>query len=221
MAESIRVNFTRKVFTIVAAQLLVTFCFCFASMANPLISSFQMAHQSLLYVALFGTIGTSLALSFSDSLSRTVPTNYVLLAIFTVCESYSVSFITSLYDPAIVVSAMFLTAMVCVGLTMYAYSTKNEVNYFGGLIINISMAMLSLFVLRFFGSFFGNMEFVTLLISAGSAALAGLYFIYDVKKIMGQGSRKVSLDDYIRGAMFLYIDIIRIFIKILQILQKL
>jgi len=48
--------------------------------------------------------------------------------------------------------------------------------------------------------------------------VSGLYLIYDIKIIMGKDGIKLSMDDYIRGAMHLYIDIIRIFIKILQFL---
>jgi len=38
---------------------------------------------------------------------------------------------------------------------------------------------------------------------------------------MGDKIRKISIDDYILGSLMLYTDIIRIFMKVLKILQEL
>lgn len=61
---------------------------------------------------------------------------------------------------------------------------------------------------------------MTSLSFGATAIISGLYLIYDVKMIMGKENIKLNLDDYIRGAMHLYVDVIRIFIKILQALGE-
>ena len=51
--------------------------------------------------------------------------------------------------------------------------------------------------------------------------MAGFYLIYDVQMICGGKRGEFSIDDYVRAAMTLYVDIIRIFLKLLEILSKL
>ena len=51
--------------------------------------------------------------------------------------------------------------------------------------------------------------------------MAGFYLIYDVQMICGGKRGKFDIDDYVRAAMTLYLDIVRIFIKLIQILNSL
>lgn len=48
--------------------------------------------------------------------------------------------------------------------------------------------------------------------------LYGMYLVYDVQLIAGGHTVKIEIDDYILGAMLLYIDIIILFLRILRIL---
>jgi len=110
--------------------------------------------------------------------------------------------------------ALFLTAAVVTGLSLYALKSKTEITYIGGLIVLLAVGLLVAGVF----SWFIRLRILDSLIFFASAVLSGLYLIYDIKVIMGREGIKLSLDDYIRGAMHLYVDIIRIFIKILEIL---
>ena len=47
-----------------------------------------------------------------------------------------------------------------------------------------------------------------------------LYIIYDTQLILGQFGLKYKIDDYVIAALNLYIDIIYLFIKILEIVGK-
>ena len=51
--------------------------------------------------------------------------------------------------------------------------------------------------------------------SALGVFLFGIYLIFDTQLIMGKGKYKLSIDDYIAGALILYADIITIFLYIL------
>lgn len=46
----------------------------------------------------------------------------------------------------------------------------------------------------------------------------GLYIIYDTQLILGKGEASLGIDDYIFAAMSLYIDIVQLFMYILQLL---
>ena len=66
--------------------------------------------------------------------------------------------------------------------------------------------------------FFNSKPF-DLVIGCISVVLFGIYLIYDIQLIVGGKRYQLEIDDYIIGALALYIDIIRIFIEILRILQ--
>lgn len=75
-------------------------------------------------------------------IARTVPQNYICLAIFTFCEAYMVAFITTVYDPVTVVAAAFMTAGVVTGLTVYAWTTKSDFTILGGTFALFASAIL-------------------------------------------------------------------------------
>lgn len=50
------------------------------------------------------------------------------------------------------------------------------------------------------------------------AAVFGIYLVIDTQLIFGGGRYSLSMDDYVAGALILYIDIVQIFLYILQLL---
>lgn len=54
----------------------------------------------------------------------------------------------------------------------------------------------------------------------GFASIFSIYLIIDTQLILGGRNKELTLDNYVLGAIMLYIDIIRLFINILQIIGK-
>ena len=50
--------------------------------------------------------------------------------------------------------------------------------------------------------------------------LYSIYLIYDTQLIIGNKENRLDYDDYILGALMLYLDIINLFIYLLQILKE-
>jgi len=50
--------------------------------------------------------------------------------------------------------------------------------------------------------------------------LLGMFLIHDTQLIVGKGKWRLSMDDYIIGALILYIDIITIFLYLLALFGK-
>lgn len=66
-----------------------------------------------------------------------------------------------------------------------------------------------------------NIPLISSLIALGSAIIYSAYIVIDTQlMIMGTGKTRLSLDNYILGAIFLYLDIIGLFLKILRIIGK-
>lgn len=74
--------------------------------------------------------------------------------------------------------------------------------------------MLCLFVTLMFT----NSPFIQILYCSLGVLLFGIYIIVDTQLIVGGRSAELEIDDYFLGAMLLYIDIISIFLYILQLL---
>jgi protein lifeguard len=55
-------------------------------------------------------------------------------------------------------------------------------------------------------------------IAVAFSALYAFYLIVDTQLIMGGRRNELTLDNYILGAMLLYIDIIQLFLNLLRIL---
>jgi hypothetical protein len=69
-------------------------------------------------------------------------------------------------------------------------------------------------------SFWLRIPFLTGLISVVLAFLYPLYLIYDTKMILDGDKHRISLDQYVLASLFLYLDIIGIFLDILRLLGK-
>lgn len=174
----------------------------------------------LLVFAMFGAIFTEIAIICCRKVARKVPNNYIMLFLFTIFETYMIGFICSYYSvssPGVVVCSGIGTAMITIACTLYAFFTKSDFTIMGGLIWMLSMSLLCLGLFSWLFAFNG---FIYNAIIALCILLFGIFLIYDTQLIVGKGKYKLSLDDYVIGALLIYVDIITIFLYLLQLLGK-
>ena len=205
-------NFIRKVYIILSLQLLTTTMFVAAGCFSAGYRMFIKQNMWLMWVCLIISIIIFYVIIYVRSASRKVPLNFLILLIFTLAESYLVSCSTAQYDPQTVFIAAGLTAAVVVALTIYACTSKTDFTMCGGLLFT---AFMVLFVGSIFSLFFKS-KILRIIISAASVLIFSLYLIYDTQLILGRGELKLTVDDYIYAAMTLYLDIIQIFLHILN-----
>merc|ERR1719271_1329377 len=115
------------------------------------------------------------------------------------------------YGP-VVLQALVLTAAVFISLTSYVLVTKKDFSFLGGalfagLIILIVWSLLNAFFDFGLG---GRMVFSL----AGALVFVG-YILYDTSLLM----HHLGPDDYIIAAVTLYLDIINLFLYLLEILR--
>jgi Integral membrane protein, interacts with FtsH len=103
------------------------------------------------------------------------------------------------------------------GLSLYAVQTKYDYTDKGGYLIAI------LFSFIMFGLFipFVNIPLISIVYSSGGALLFSFYIVYDTQQIVGGNHRKIMFhtDDYVLAAVSLYLDIINLFLYILDLLN--
>ena len=146
---------------------------------------------------------------------RSVPTNYILLAVFTVCVSYIVGITCLRYDPVIVVEAASLTAAVVVAITVYAITTKTDFTLCGPILFILGFLFATMSLMGFLFGFHQNLFFTVF-----GVFLFSFYLLVDTQMIIGGKNRtyKISQDDYILASVALYLDIINLFLYILRLL---
>ena len=71
----------------------------------------------------------------------------MLLFLFTITESISVSYITMNLPPTIVIESAILTICMAIGLTIYALKTKTDFTIMGGLLFIISCVGIGAMIL--------------------------------------------------------------------------
>jgi FtsH-binding integral membrane protein len=138
------------------------------------------------------------------------------LAAFTFLEGYLLSYV-GFYKREAVLTAAILTIAVTVGLTFYAFTTETDMTVNGSMLFIFGSVFIGLVIV----GMFVQSTFLSIIISSVGCVLFGFYIVYDVQLILGTKAEQFSLDDYIVAALSLYIDVINLFIQILELVSLL
>eukprot|EP01017_Pseudomicrothorax_dubius_P001028 TRINITY_DN0_c3298_g1_i1.p1 TRINITY_DN0_c3298_g1~~TRINITY_DN0_c3298_g1_i1.p1 ORF type:complete len:244 (-),score=32.96 TRINITY_DN0_c3298_g1_i1:18-749(-) len=210
----VRKGFIRKVYSILSVQLIITAVLAVLPFFSDSFRRFQYYNPAIVILAMVLTVIIMYILVCFSNMARTVPTNYILLAVFTFCEAYMVSLICSRYDSRLVAMAAAFTAVTVIALTLYACVTKTDFTMLGGLLFVLAAMILCFgFTLIFLRSQLLNFVYSCLIVVVFS-----IYLIYDTQLVVGKGRFQLTPDDYIIGALMLYVDIVVLFLEILKLL---
>ncbi|MCJ1409849.1 hypothetical protein MMC19_003932 [Ptychographa xylographoides] len=206
----IRMQFIRKVYSILTVQLLATVALSSISYLNASYKTWIQSHQWAMWVSLFGAIGFMLLTYWKR---KSYPTNLLFLSAFTALEAYSISVIVSFYNSKIVLEALILTLGIFLALTLFACQTKYDFTswmpyLFGGL--------WALILFGFMGVFFPYNSTAELIYGGIAALIFSGYILVDTQLIM----RHYHVEEEIAAAISLYLDIINLFLAILRILNS-
>eukprot|EP00826_Nyctotherus_ovalis_P050770 TRINITY_DN6264_c0_g2_i2.p1 TRINITY_DN6264_c0_g2~~TRINITY_DN6264_c0_g2_i2.p1 ORF type:complete len:230 (-),score=40.85 TRINITY_DN6264_c0_g2_i2:162-851(-) len=210
-----RLGFVQKVYGIIALQVGVTASFCFLALVNETFLS--ILHNSFLCVmSAVGLLVITLMLACSKDMRSSVPRNYILLLLFTIFEGHMVALVCNKYDSETVAMALVLTTGISLIVTGYAMTTKTDYTISVKVLLTLFAASL---VVGIMGWFWHTRE-MELLSCFTAIAISSFYILYDTQKLLGNSACKFDLDDYILAALNIYLDIIRLFLDILKILDK-
>ena len=218
--EIARMGFIRKVYGILSAQLVLTFGFILLGTipaVNSALFSNPGTTMTFFCIALVLSFVTLIPLACVRSIGRSVPINYILLFAFTLCESYMLMLCCAKYNAEVVIAAAALTAGVTVALTIYAFTTKTDFTWLGGMLFAgiciLIVTGLLYYIIR-------PTEVLYLLYCAAGVFIYSIYLIYDTQLISGKFGNAFEIDDYVIAAVNVYLDIINIFLYILSILGR-
>lgn len=206
---SLRLGFIRKVYGILSAQLLLTTLVGAYFMFNENAKLFIQSSPNLLYFGCFLSFGLLIALHIKKN---ETPTNFYLLIAFTLVEAYTVGFIVTLYDSLVVLQAFGLTVAVVLSLTIYTFQSKRDFSSWGAGLFS----MLWILILSGIMQIFLQSEVLDTVMAGAGALLFSAFIIFDTHMLL----HKLSPEEYILGAITLYLDILNLFLEILKIVAK-
>jgi FtsH-binding integral membrane protein len=167
-------------------------------------------HAWSFYVPLFGTL-VVLGLLYWKRHSH--PLNIGLLALFTLMEAFTLGVVTAFYDNVIVLQALLITTGIFLGLTLFTLQSKYDFSgmgpwLFGGLCALMMTGLVGVFI-----PFSSTLNLIYAMM--GTLLFSG-YIVYDTYLI----NNRLSPDEYIMGAISLYLDFINLFLNILRLLSN-
>lgn len=216
LSHTLRIDFMQKVYTLLSIQLFITFAWTILAINNVQVHAFIVQNSFMLMLAgILSIISLYSLICFLD-FQRTVPHNYIMLIIFTLCEAYIVAYICCFTQPSVVYSAGTMTLVVCLALTIYAFTTKRDFTMMGGMLF----VLLAVFLVASIFMIFIKIPLVRIVYHVIGVLLFGFYLVYDTQLIMTNKSMTYSIDDYIAATLNIYLDIINIFLEILQLFES-
>lgn len=205
-----RQRFVIKTYSILTVQLAFTTMACAYVNSNEDAKLWIRDNIWLYYVSLVFGIAILCTLLCCIKHAKKVPRNYILLSIFTVCWTYMVAAFTQYFDSEDVLIAAGITLSMVIGLTLFACFTKMKLTWLWGIGAALSLAIWPLIIF----SWIFPSKMLYNVICFLVVILTSIYIIHDTKLIM----KKLELDEYIIGALLLYVDIIQLFMFILSLM---
>ncbi|XP_059367886.1 protein lifeguard 4-like [Carassius carassius] len=205
----IRMDFLRKVYTILSLQIIVTTAVSALFMLCNPIKNFVHESPVLVLISAIGSLILLLALAVYR---HQHPINLYLLFGFTLLESLSVATAVSFYEYTIVLQAFVLTSAVFLGLTAYTFQSKRDFSKLGA---SLFAGLWILIIASFMRLFFYNDTMELVFAGAGALLFCG-FIIFDTHLLM----HKLSPEEHVLASINLYLDIVNLFIYILRILDS-
>nr|QPF70274.1 lifeguard protein 1 [Carica papaya] len=207
--------FIRKVYIIIALQLLLTAAVASVVVFVPRIPDFVLRTPAGLAIYIGSVILSLILLCPLYVFHKKHPVNLILLVLFTVTFSFGVGLSCAFAPGKVILQAVILTSVMVTGLTLYTFwavKRGQDFKFLGPFLFG------SLLVLCFFGImqvFFPFGKITTTIYSGLAALLFCAYIVYDTDELI----KRYTYDEYICAAVSLYLDIVNLFLALLNILR--
>uniref|UniRef100_A0A8W4F826 Protein lifeguard 2 n=1 Tax=Sus scrofa TaxID=9823 RepID=A0A8W4F826_PIG len=204
--QKVRRVFIRKVYTILLIQLLVT-------LGVVALFTFWVVTQPVLLAPspLTSELG---GLPFR----RHFPWNLILLTIFTQSEAdLPACRSCSYYNTTSVLLCLGITALVCLSVTVFSFQTKFDFTSCQGVLFVLLMTLFFSGLILAILLPFQYVPWLHAVYAVLGAGVFTLFLAFDTQLLMGSRRHSLSPEEYIFGALNIYLDIIYIFTFFLQL----
>lgn len=214
--SNIRRGFIRKVYLTLLLQLLVTVGIICAFVYWPALKTWTWHNYWFSYCMMAVVLVLVVALSCCDSLRRQVPLNFIALGLFTVAEGLMLGAVAAYFDAEAVLWAMLATALVSLALSLFAFQSKWDFTMLNGCLWAFLWTLIA------FGLLCAILrtQYLYIVYACLGTLVFSLYLVFDTQLIVGGKHRKyeVSPEEYVFAALNLYLDIVSLFLLLLQLI---
>uniref|UniRef100_A0A8C6KTI6 Transmembrane BAX inhibitor motif containing 1 n=1 Tax=Nothobranchius furzeri TaxID=105023 RepID=A0A8C6KTI6_NOTFU len=217
---SIRHAFIRKVYMILASQLLLTTAIvAIFTFAVP-VRTFVQRNPAVYWASYAIYFITHIVLVCCKGPRRKFPWNVILLLIFvsSSCEMCLSGFGFSYYDTKAVFLALGITAVVCIAVTVFCFQTKVDFTKCQGLFCVLGIVVFVTGIITAIVLSFKYILWLHMLYAAIGAIAFTLFLAYHTQLLIGNRKHSISEEEYVFAALSIYVDIVQIFLFLLQII---
>ena len=208
---NVKTNFIRRIYSLLCMQLTLTCAMSYVFYTVDSVKNYVLHSNGLLWTAILMTF-VFLIVGSPPCYGRHHPMNLIALFGFTLCESYVVGYTCLFYNSALVLMACGITLSTFVGLTGYVMYTKKDFNFFGA---GLYSCLWIIIIGSIISAFLPNMPIFNVAMAVLGCITAVGYILYDTSEII----KRMEIDEYVFACMSLYIDIIMLFVNLLQLLN--
>eukprot|EP00435_Cladocopium_sp_Y103_P010759 s3143_g2.t2 len=228
---AIRHGFVRKVFSILLVQLVTTVLVggVVMKMALPISKANPALTMALMMGSLVIAIACMCIFACCPRTMQETPTNYILLGAFTLAEAVLVGFISASYTQASVLIVLATTCVVVMGLILFACQTTYDITGFLPYVLVACLALFGFGMILTLSVFFGALttsspvfQTMHLVYSICGVLIFSCFIVLDTQLIVGgkHSKYRFGVDDYCMAAINLYMDIVQLFLYLLQLLGE-
>lgn len=202
-----RATLVRRTYTLVFASVVVTMVGAAFGLSQPALMGAVARHPIIAFLCMLAPLWLAMRAP------REFPRNILLTFLFTFAEGVWLSPILFIYgrtQPGVIGQAALLTLSSFGVLTLYATLSRRDFSAWGGF---FTVGLWVLIATALLNMFFRNPA-ASLWISAGAVLVFSGLLVYDTWRL-----RNVfGPDDYVAAAVHIYLDLINMFVAILNLL---
>ena len=205
-----RMGFVRKVYALFFAATLFAIGGVVLSLAFPQVFvRLVWEHPYISLIVLFGGV------MGAQAVRHTPGVNLIALFGFTTLTGIIISplmWVVSNTNPVSILYAGVLTVGIFGGLTAYVFVSKKDFSFLRGM---VTTGLIVVFLAALMNFFFMCSSALGFAISAAALLLFSGFVLYDTSNII----RRYPTNEYVQGALSLYLDAFNIFLALLRILN--
>ena len=212
-------KFISKVYTIVWFQVILICLFIFLCKTIPVLSTFMLSSNG--YGILFILFNLLIILTVSTfccfDLLRRKPCNWFYIITMTSIITYFIGFFSLGYSEQSLLMAGITTFILFSGLTIYSLQTKIDYTTKGNVLI---LSLLGLIMVGIFNQCLpSGIPFIQIIYPVIGSLIFSFYIVYDTQMIIGKNKFNYEYNDYAIASINLYLDIINLFLFLLEFLN--
>uniref|UniRef100_A0A673XSH1 Transmembrane BAX inhibitor motif containing 1a n=1 Tax=Salmo trutta TaxID=8032 RepID=A0A673XSH1_SALTR len=202
----VRHSFIRKVYMILASQLLVTVAIVAVFTFVESVKKFVIANPAVYWASFAVYFVTHIVLVCCKGPRRTL------------AMSYMTGTISSYYDTKAVFLALGITVIVCIITTVFCFQTKVDLTSCTGLFCVLGIVVMVAGIITAIVLSFKYIPWLHMVYAAIGAIVYTLFLAYHTQLLLGKGKNSISPEEYVFAALSIYIDIVQIFMCLLQLI---